>query len=241
MTDADTRALQAASFGAAAEAYERGRPEYPQDAVDWLVPADANAVIDLGAGTGKLTRLLTKRAKDVVAIDPSQAMLTILGDVVSGVEAMVGTAEEIPIADGAADAVVVAQAWHWVDPVAASAEVGRVLRPGGTLGLVWNFRDESEPWVAELGRILDDGNTENSIGTPEVLAPFGELERFETSWVDELSHDEVMDLVFSRSYIITADEERRAQVRSEVDALVTGLGDVVRLPYRTVCFRATRP
>ncbi|MFZ4894070.1 class I SAM-dependent methyltransferase [Plantibacter sp. Mn2098] len=240
MSDSETRAVQAASFGAAAEAYERGRPEYPADAIDWLLPEDAEAVIDLGAGTGKLTRLLKKRAKDLVAIDPSQAMLAVLGDVVGGVETIVGTAEEIPIADGEADAVLCAQAWHWVEPERASAEVARVLKPGGTFGLVWNFRDEREDWVAELGRILGDGNRAEDIGTPEIHGPFGPLERFETTWTDELTRDEVVDLVFSRSYIITADDERRAEVSRQLDELLDGRGDTIRLPYTTVCFRTIR-
>ena len=136
MNAMDERQRQAASFGAAAEAYERGRPEYPPAALDWLLPAGARDVLDLGAGTGKLTRQLVARGLNVVAVDPSGGMLEQLRAAVPGVPAMIGRAEEIPLQDGVVDAVLVAQAWHWVDPERAPREVARVLRPGGRLGLV---------------------------------------------------------------------------------------------------------
>lgn len=144
----------ATSFGAAADAYERGRPGYPAEAVAWLLErAGAHPrVADIGAGTGKLTRVVAEHAGGVVAVDPDAAMLAALRRALPGVETLVGAAEDVNLPDESLDAVVLGQAWHWVDPVAGSAEVGRILKPGGTLGLVWNLRDTDVPWVARWAR-----------------------------------------------------------------------------------------
>lgn len=240
MTNANRSRDRATSFGAAADVYERSRPDYPAEAIDWLLPPEAAYVIDLGAGTGKLTRQITGRVSHVVAIDPSARMLDVLRDVAGEVEAIEGTAEAIPIADGVADAVLCAQAWHWVDPAQASREVGRVLRPGGTLGLVWNFLDVRVPWIQELDRILENSNTAESIGTPDVYPPFGELERFETRWTDTLTRQGVVDLVFSRSFMITAEDDRKAHVLVAVQELLSGHGELVEMPYVTIGFRTRR-
>src|SRR5215475_2957515 len=145
---------RAVSFGAVADAYERGRPPYPPTAIDWLLPAGAARVLDLGAGTGKLTRQLAGRGLDVTAVEPSEAMREQLRGAVPGIRSLEGTAERIPLPGGSVDAVLVAQAWHWVDPARAVPEVARVLRPGGQLGLLWNVRDERADWVAALSVIL---------------------------------------------------------------------------------------
>src|SRR5437016_4501937 len=154
MTIDERRQARAASFGSAAGAYERGRPPYPPEAIDWLLPAGAARVLDLGAGTGKLTRQLTGRGLDLTAVEPSEGMREQLRRAVPGVRALAGTAEQIPLPDLSVDAVLVAQAWHWMDPAVAVPEVARVLRPGGQLGLLWNIRDERADWVAGLGAIL---------------------------------------------------------------------------------------
>ena len=156
MTDRPIRAVRAGSFDSAAGLYERGRPPYPPAALDWLLPPGARRVLDLGAGTGKLTRQLVARGLDVVAVEPLDGMRAELARAVPGARVLAGSAERIPLADGAVDAVLAAQAWHWVDPARAVPEVARVLAPGGTLGLVWNERDERESWVAELGRIIGE-------------------------------------------------------------------------------------
>ncbi len=140
---------QATSFGAAAAAYERGRPPYPAEAIDWLLPPGAARVLDVGAGTGKLTRQLAQRGLDVLAVEPLAGMRDQLARAVPGVPVYPGTAEDIPLPDGSVDAVLAAQAWHWVDPVRAVPEVARVLVPGGQLGLAWNVRDERVDWVAQ--------------------------------------------------------------------------------------------
>lgn len=164
---------QASSFGAAAAAYERGRPPYPAEAIDWLLPDGASRVLDLGAGTGKLTRLLRDRGLDVLAVEPSAGMREQLARAVPDVPLHAGSAEEIPLADGSVNAVLVAQAWHWVDLSRAVPEVARVLVPGGRLGLVWNIRDEREDWVAELGRILHDPGEHRRPDRGIIGPPFG--------------------------------------------------------------------
>lgn len=238
----DTRQRQAASFGAAADAYERARPEYPAEAVDWLLPENAAQVLDLAAGTGKLTRQLAARGLDVVAVDPSEGMLEQLRAQVPGVPALIGTAERIPLEDHSVDAVLVAQGWHWVDPERASTEVARVLKPGGQLGLVWNQRDERREWVAEFGRIMK-GGFRHDFETPRVGPPFGDLERFDTEWTYELDVDGLLDLVTSRSYVIGMSPPERETVLARVRALAarelesTGATKLA-MPYVTQSFRA---
>ena len=179
----DRLAAQAASFGAAAAVYERGRPSYPAEAIDWLIPRGARRVLDLGAGTGKLTRQLRDRGLDVVAVEPSRGMREQLSESVADIPVFPGSAEDIPLSGGSVDVVLVAQAWHWVDPQRAVPEVARVLTSGGQLGLLWNVRDEREDWVAELGRIIhgDHGQDLASSGPP-VGPPFGPVERLDVEW-----------------------------------------------------------
>jgi SAM-dependent methyltransferase len=242
MSRMDARARQAASFGAAADAYERGRPEYPAEAVDWLLPAGATRVLDLAAGTGKLTRQLAARGLDVVAVDPSEGMLEQLRVAVPGVPTMVGTAEHIPLDDDTVDAVLVAQAWHWVDPERAAREVARVLRPGGQLGLIWNRRDERPEWVAEFTE-LTKGGFRHDFGTPVIGPPFGGMERFDTEWTYELDIAALIDLVASRSYVIVMpDEERELLLRQirelgELELERTGASKLA-MQYVTQSFRA---
>ncbi len=230
---------QASSFGAAAAAYERGRPPYPPEAVDWLLPEGASRVLDLGAGTGKLTRQLSDRGLDVIAVEPSAGMREQLARTVPGVPVHAGSAEEIPLPDGSIDAVLVAQAWHWVDRSRAVPEVARVLVPGGQLGLVWNIRDEREDWVAELGRILHDPGEHREPDRGIIGPPFRPVERRYVEWKHRLSPDELIDLAASRSYVITMPEDRRAAVLAGVRRLARRAGsDELLLPYVTECYRA---
>lgn len=231
------------SFGSAAAAYERGRPSYPPEAIDWLLPRGARQVLDLGAGTGKLTTRLVERGLDVVAVDPIPDMLEVLSASLPETRALLGTAEEIPLEDNSVDAVLVAQAWHWVDPERAIPEVARVLRPGGRLGLVWNTRDERLGWVRELGQIIgSDGDGRRF----DVKLPpsFAEPERHQVEWTNYLTPQALIDLVASRSYCITSPTEVRTQTLDQVRQLLathpalansTGLA----MPYVTVCIRAT--
>jgi SAM-dependent methyltransferase len=245
----EQRRAQAGSFGAAAAAYEASRPGYPAAALDWLVPDGARRVLDLGAGTGKLTRLLVDRGLEVTAVEPSAGMREQLSLAVPGAAAVLeGSAEDIPLAAASVDAVLVAQAWHWVDPELAVPEVARVLVPGGRLGLVWNIRDGREPWVAGLWAIVDRAladphDSQESATAPDLPPPFIDVERFEVSWAHQLSPAGLVQLVASRSYVITLPEQQRRELLAEVagfvatDPALAGR-EQVGFPYITVCTRA---
>ena len=150
----------ATGFGRAGSDYERGRPGYPDAAVTTmgreLGIGPGRTVLDLAAGTGKLTRSLTRFGARLVAVEPVAGMREQLVGSVPDVEALDGTAERIPLSDGEADTVVVAQAFHWFDAVRACAEIHRVLRPDGGLGVIWNSWDESVPWVADVQAIVHE-------------------------------------------------------------------------------------
>ena len=242
---------RAASFGAVASEYERGRPPYPAEAVGWLIPAGAAHVLDLGAGTGKLTRQLTGCGLDVTAVEPSEGMREKLRQAVPGVRALAGTAERIPLPDNSVDAVLVAQAWHWVDPVRAVPEVARVLGPGGQLGLLWNIRDERADWVAGLGAILRQSDGAHAVSSnvsaaPRVGPPFGQLERRDVGWVHRLSPDALVDMVSSRSYVSTMPPGDRETLLNDLRHLMrthpslAGTGEIA-LPYVTRCWRTRLP
>jgi SAM-dependent methyltransferase len=238
-----SRQERSLSFGAEAAAYERGRPSYPPEAIDWLLPAGARDVLDLGAGTGKLTTRLVERGLDVVAVDPIPEMLEVLRSALPETPALLGTAEEIPLGDNSVDAVLVAQAWHWFDPARAIPEVARVLRPGGRLGLVWNTRDERLGWVRELGRIIGrDGDPVRNKVT--LRAPFTEQQRHQVEWTNYLTPQALIDLVASRTYCITSPAEVRTKTLDRVRELLAthpALANTngLALPYITVCVRAT--
>lgn len=241
-TDAHAR-----SFGAVADDYERGRPGYPATIAAWLVPEDARRVVDLGAGTGKFTRTLVPLAAEVVAVEPDPGMRARFADALPEVPVLDGSGEHLPLEDGSVDAVLVAQAWHWVDVDAASREVARVLRPGGVLGLVWNLRDETVPWVAALGDAMTtgQGHPETAL-RPVVAAPFAGLEHHAVDWVHEQSRADVVAMVASRSYVSTLPpDERDAVLRRVTDLLDTHPAlrgrDTVPVPYTAHAFRATRP
>jgi SAM-dependent methyltransferase len=239
----EDRDAHARSFGPAAGPYERGRPPYPPEAVEWLLPAGAGRVLDLGAGTGKLTRELLARGLDVTAVDPSDGMLAELARVLPGVPALTGTAEDIPLGDRSVDAVLMAQAWHWVDPARAVPEIARVLSPGGTLGLIWNLRDEREHWVRRLGEIL---RSEEQVRDTTIGPPFGPVEIREFGWTHRIGPDELLDLVRSRSYVILLPPDERAGLLAQVRQLLATHPALVGrmtfdIPYVTQCARATLP
>lgn len=235
---------RAASFDDAADLYQRARPSYPDEAVDWLLDRGdgrrPGRVLDLGAGTGKLTQAVVARGVDVVAVDPSGRMLHQLRAGSPTVQTIVGTAERIPLPDDSVDAVLAAQAWHWVDEERAVPEVRRVLRPGGGLGLIWNVRDEAVPWVARLSQIVGSSDAETYVQRGVDLAHArGAVSRFALAWSRPMTEESLVELVLSRSSLITATPERR-------DAVVAAVRELVRrefdgpfeLPYRTHAYRA---
>jgi SAM-dependent methyltransferase len=241
------RHRQARSFGVAAAEYERGRPPYPAAAIDWLLPPGAKRVADVGAGTGKLTKQLHERGLEVIAVEPLAGMRDQLRRTAPGVPVLAGTAEQLPLADGSVDVVLLAQAWHWADPPRAIPEIARVLSPGGRLGVLWNLRDERHEVVARLSTIMHSWESTDSGGHQPVFgAPFGPMERFDVEWVFRLPPDAVVDYVASRSYIITMEMAQRAAVLASVRELLathpslTGQAEV-SLPQVTRCSRADLP
>lgn len=237
----------AQSFGAAADAYEHGRPGYPDAAAAWLFPDGAPLVVDVGAGTGKFTRTLLDHATEVLAVEPDAAMRSRLQTALPDVRALDGAGESIPLDDGVADGVTFAQAWHWVDPARGAAEVARVLRPGGVFGLVWNVRDETKPWSARLGALMKQPESRvMDYGAPVVGAPFddGEYEQF--SWVHEQDRSAFLDMVASRSYVIVRPESERTALLDAVQRLLdedpeTTGRTTVPVEYTTYVHKYVRP
>ena len=231
------------SFGSEAAAYERGRPSYPPDAIDWLLPPGARDVLDLGAGTGKLTTRLVERGLDVIAVDPIAEMLEMLRKSLPETPALLGTAEEIPLADNSVDAVLVAQAWHWFNHARAIPELARVLRPGGRLGLVWNTRDERLGWVRELGRIIgrDGDPMRDHVTLPE---PFTDVSVIRSSGRITLRRRRSSIWLRRAAYCITSPTQVRTKTLDQVRELLAthpALANAggLSLPYVTVCVRAT--
>lgn len=244
MADSE-HASRAASFGDVADIYDATRPDYPLEAVRWIVGPPPARVVDAGAGTGKLTRVLLAAGYDVIAVEPSERMLERLQGASPGVKAHQGSGEELREADGSADAVTYGQAWHWVDPTLASAEAARVLRPGGVLGLVWNLRRTDDPVGAALAELIGNEDTSTSharwdLDGLDVGPQFGPAERATFQHQQTLSRDGLLGLVRSRSYVIVMAEDVRAQLLARVGALHDDLAvdGQVTVTYETTAYRA---
>ena len=233
------------SFQDGGRHYHRIRPGYPEESVRWLVPTDAKDALDVGAGTGKFTSLLLDLGLDVTAVDPSADMLAQLTAPCPDARAVVGTAEATGLPDSCFDVVTVAQAWHWCDPLAASNELARVLRPHGTLGLVWNQLDTSVPWVHRLSRIMHAGDVYRPGHKPVVGPEYHGLEGHVTHWQDTVTARDLMELTKSRSYYLRANEATRAKVLANLDwylheHLAYVPDQQIQLPYLTLAWRAVR-
>ncbi|KRF37297.1 class I SAM-dependent methyltransferase [Nocardioides sp. Soil805] len=230
------------SFGAVAEAYDRGRPSYPAEAVSWLVGGEAKVVLELGAGTGKLTRELVAQGHAVYATDPDPAMLELLEAQVPGCSAKVAGAEEIPANDRSVDVVVAAQAFHWFDHAVALPEIARVLKPGGHLALTWNFFDQRIPWVRRLVAAMGERSMTSASHEAVVTSNlFGFVEEKTFAHWQDVNRETLLDIVASRSYISSLDEAAREARLDKVRALYDDYGrghDGMQLAYRTECFRA---
>jgi SAM-dependent methyltransferase len=239
---------RATSFGSVADSYERARPGYPDDAVLWLVGEPPCDVVDLGAGTGKLTRSLVALGHRVTAVEPLPEMLAQLRGSVPDAVALAGSAESMPLADGSADVVVAAQAFHWFDHGPALAEIARVLRPGGRLALVWNTRDDTEAWVAELTDTVIGRSEFREDGVTAVTESidksglYGLVERATFAHVQLLGRNDLLELVRSRSQCAVLSEDDRQPVLVRVGALFDRYAKdgVLAMPYATECFRAVR-
>ncbi|MDO9455602.1 class I SAM-dependent methyltransferase [Nocardioides sp.] len=232
----------ARSFGGVADAYDRGRPSYPDAAVAWLVGERPVTVLELGAGTGKLTERLVAAGHDVHATEPDEAMLAILRRRLPDVRTSATGAEEIPVADQSVDVVVAAQCFHWFDPEVALPEIARVLRPGGHLAAVWNQRDERIPWVRKLGRVIGtQDNLTDPLVAVETSTDFHEVDDAAFKHWQVVDRRSIQDLVRSRSNVAVLGEAERERVMAELLALYDDYGrgmDGMQLPYQARCFRA---
>jgi ubiquinone/menaquinone biosynthesis C-methylase UbiE len=240
--------IAAAGFGSQAAAYQRGRPSYANDAVDWMiegVPAGGR-VLDLAAGTGKLTSMLVACGFDVVAVEPIDSMRQELSAVAPTAHAVAGSAEEIPLPDASVDAVAIAQAFHWFNERAALAEIARVLRPGGRLGLIWNERDDSVPWMARLSTILHTEVTlpyERHRDWPTVIAAlpvFSSVAHRRDPFSHLIDTDGLIALVASTSYIGAMSVAEREPFLQRTRELVDGFPQPFDMPYVSDAYRCNR-
>ncbi|HEX3057452.1 MAG TPA: methyltransferase domain-containing protein [Gaiellaceae bacterium] len=235
-------------FELAADVYERGRPDYPAAAIAWLVERlglrPGRTLVDLAAGTGKLTRLLVPSGADVIAVEPLAAMRALI----ENARVLEGAAEAMPLPDASADAVTVAQAFHWFRAEEALAEIHRVLRPGGGVALVWNTRDERDPLhaaVSELLRPLEgDAPRRHKRDWGEVVDASGLFTPTERAAFD---HEQLVDengfveRFTSISFVAAAPDDARAQVEARLRELARETGAPIRLPYVTELYVAFRP
>ncbi len=245
MDDADRQRL-AATFDGAAVAYDRARPGFPDVALDWVLPPGAHRVVDLGAGTGKLTASLVSRGLEVAAVDASPGMLDVLTRHLPGVHTVHARAEATGLPSGAADAVLAGSAFHWFDRPAADAEIARLLRPGGVVGLLWNRRDPASPLAAVVDEVLGPRRlTAPDDSADTVLDPalFGPTERHDVPHEQWLTPDGFAELIGSRSYVLALPADERADVLARIRAVaveVAGSDGPFPLPYITLTLRAER-
>ncbi|MGN6332662.1 MAG: class I SAM-dependent methyltransferase [Motilibacteraceae bacterium] len=243
---------RARSFGSVAGDYDRLRPATPQAALDWLLPVHARRVLDLGAGTGGTTRALLARGLDVVAVEPDERMREVLADRAPAAEVLAGAAEDIPLPDADVDAVIASSAWHWFDPRRAPAQVARVLRPGGRLGVLWNGRDGGTGWMAALEQaVRTDGMTAapsarryREVDLPDGL-PFGPGERHEVRWTQQMSPADVVALMGTYSGVLALPPEERAARLAAAAGLLAEHPDaagreLLEVPFVARCWRADR-
>jgi SAM-dependent methyltransferase len=240
------------TFGAHADAYERARPAWPEEAARWLVPEDAELVVELGAGTGKLTRATAALGVRVVAVEPDPRMLAVLREL--NLEGLEGSAEAIPFGDGVADAVVAGSSLHWFNLEQAFREIHRVLRPGGRFGFGWNHRDDRHPAIARMGEAIYAAQRRtrgprwrSRDWAAELIATglFHDVERALFEHMHELPREALRDYLMSYSGVVALPDRERRHVFAEVarvldaDESVSDAGRL-RLPFVVTAYRAER-
>jgi SAM-dependent methyltransferase len=258
------RSVRARSFGAIAEDYDRFRPAPPDALVEWLLPARCDAALDIGAGTGALTRALVPRAGSVTAAEPDRRMSAVLAAREPNAGVVSARAELLPLRDGCVDAVVGSSMWHWVDEAVAATEAARVLRPGGVLGLLWSGPDRSQGWLAELLGGAARGLVERverpegvAVGRPagtrwrrhEVHlpagAPFAEPETRLLTWSLTVTPEELVGMAGTYSGFIVLPDADKARVLAGVahavrnHPLLVGRSEI-ELPMRATAWRTVR-
>jgi SAM-dependent methyltransferase len=259
VADRETRRL---SFGSVASDYDRYRPPPPPHALDWLIPPGAQAILDLAAGTGVVTRELIGRAARVVAVEPDERMRAVLAASCPEAEALAGRGEDIPLPDASVDAVVVSAAWHWLDPGRAVPEITRVLRPSGRLGVIWVSRDDRVPWVAEFNAFARESReADRAAGQQDQQGqqgqqgrrrwrrrvefppgtPMSPAEERSVEFSVPMTKDQLVGLLGTYSGIITLEAGPRAAFSRRVRAFLDRQPwDQVDLPLICRCLRSTR-
>jgi SAM-dependent methyltransferase len=241
---------RAQSFGSIARDYDRFRPAPPADAVAWIVPDGCELAVDIGAGTGALTRRLLERVPKVVSVEPDERMRTILHERAPATDARAGTAEAIPVPDASADLVAGASMWHWVNEERAFAEIARVLRPGGTFAVMWNGADRRAGNLSDLlGRREHESEAERGhrrhVVTVPDGAPFREPETRLFTWELPMTADEIVGLATTYSPVIALSADERADFVERLHEIVrTAPGfaesNTMIVPMRCFCWRTTR-
>jgi SAM-dependent methyltransferase len=248
-----TKEERARSFGAIASDYDRLRPAPAAAALDWLVSERCQVAVDLGAGTGLLTRaLLARGVPRVVAIEPDPQMRSVLSTRSPDVEAVDGTAEAIPLPDASVDAVFVSSAWHWFDQDRAVPEIARVLRAGGRLGVLWTSRDRDIDWVRGLDRIPEERPGDAAAEDlhrwrREVAAEhdhrFADVARTTVPFTRRMRFEDAVAMVATYSRVITADPDYQQTVLANARMIRRehfGAADEIDFPMRSWCWRGDR-
>lgn len=249
----DHHARRASSFGRRASDYAAHRPDYPVAAVRWaLEPVSTGGplrVLDLAAGTGKLTGVLCAEGHEVTAVEPDEAMLSELVRLNHGVRALPGTAERIPLPDGTMDAVVVGQAFHWFDPEPAMAEIARVLRPGGVVAALWNADDDQVEWVAELDKVSRSSvNTKDLLVNNDLRLPhprFSAPEEQVFPHSQRRTAESLVATISTHSHVLVAPDDERAELVADVLTYLKSRPETATgefdLPLTTLVRRQVRP
>lgn len=239
----DLQHPESRSFELVADVYERARPGYPPEAVAWIADRldlrEGRTVLDLGAGTGKLTRALVDTGARVIAVEPGDAMRAELERAAPGAEVLRGAAEEIPLPDDSVDAIAVGQAFHWFRHGEAIPELHRVLRAGGGVALVWNSRDPDNPLQQEIAELIAPFVPLGRPDAEEWPRPlresklFGPLEERRFTFVQELDTDTLAERIASVSFVAAAPAEARGELDAAIRRVADKLGGLVAFPYVT--------
>lgn len=241
------------SFGAIADDYDRLRPAPPLEAVEWLLPARRDVVVDLGAGTGLLSRAVEPLARHVIAVEPDGRMREVLAERSAGVDAVAGRGEAIPMPDASADAVLVSSAWHWMDPGLAVPEIARVLRDDGRFGVIWTGRHQTswlrpDEWfvVGTRGLAAPQGAgrtaSERHVAVPDPGA-FQKIETATFRFTRSMTIPDLVEWLTTYSRVITASDEVKAAGRARATAALTEQfpgATEIEVPMRSRCWRADR-